>query len=101
MGLRSSSGRIFSIQADFVEANKMVSARLLLGCRVDIQHQVMAGSMSRYVSRDDSPRHVRGEEGGYIEEKTERIFSVLCKNPGSLVSGDACKRGVAVHAHIL
>lgn len=38
-GLRSSSGRIFSIRADFVEANKMVSARLLLGCRVDIQHQ--------------------------------------------------------------
>ena len=55
-GLRSSSDRIFSIQADFVEANKMVSARLLLGCRVDIQHQVMAGSMSRYVSHDDSPR---------------------------------------------
>ena len=34
----------------------MVSARLLLGCRVDIQHQAMADSMSRYVSHDETPR---------------------------------------------
>ena len=31
----------------------MVSARLLLGCCVDIQYRIMAGSMSRYnVSHD-------------------------------------------------
>ena len=40
----------------------MVSARLLLGCRVDIQHQVMADSMSRYqVSHDDILPGMSGE----------------------------------------
>lgn len=39
----------------------MISARLLLGCRVDIQHQVMAGSMSRYVSHDDILPGMSGE----------------------------------------
>nr|DAH04157.1 MAG TPA: hypothetical protein [Caudoviricetes sp.] len=48
MELRSSFGKSFFIQVDFVEVNKMVSARLLLGCRVDIQYRIMAGSMSRY-----------------------------------------------------
>ena len=77
MGLRISSGRNFSIQSDhFSEVSKMVSARLLLGCRVDIQHQVMAGSMSRYVSHDDSPRHVRGEEGGVWERLRIRRWTI-------------------------
>ena len=70
MGLRIGSGRSFSIQVDFVEVNS----------RVDIQHQVMAGSMSRYVSHDDSPRHVRGEEGGAWERLRIRQWTI---SPGS------------------
>lgn len=65
MGLRSSSGRSFSIQTDdFPGVSKTVSARLLLGCRVDIQHQLWQTVCHDNVSHDDSPRQLRGEKGG-------------------------------------
>ena len=58
---------------DIADDNKTISARRLPGCRVDIQHLLMADSMSRYVSHDDSPRWIPGRERRSMEGQIELL----------------------------
>ena len=67
--------------------------------RLDIQHRIMADSMSRYVSHDGTPRET-GEGKEEHEKRTKHIRSVLCKDSRSSFSRDSYKRSLVVYENI-